>query len=98
MFLRSFGRIKTTSITLSSTAQVLASKEVLEERMDNGRIALEVNNTEGEAAAYIGDKDVTTTTGIPVPAGQTRIFPVQQGSASAIYGVGSGAVIIGEYF
>lgn len=98
MFLRSFGRIKTSSITLSSTAQKLASTEVLEERMDNGRIALEVNNTEGESAAYIGDENVTTTTGIPVPAGQTRIFPVQQGCAGNIYGVGSGAVIIAEYF
>lgn len=98
MFLRSFGRIKTSSITLSSTAQKLASTEVLEERMDNGRIALEVNNTEGEAAAYIGDENVTSENGIPVPAGQTRIFPVQQGSAANIYGVGSGDVIIGEYF
>ena len=98
MFLRSFGRIKTSSIALSGTAQPLASADVLQDRMDGGRTALEVNNVGGQDTVYVGDENVTEETGIPVPAGETRIFPVQQGTAENICGIGSGNVIIGEYF
>ena len=98
MFLHSFTQVRTDSVTLSSTAQPLALKGTLENNRDGGRIALEVNNVEGESACYIGDSSVTTTTGIPVKAGEYRVFPVQIGSGSKIYGVGSGAVVIAEYF
>lgn len=97
MFLRSFSQVRTGKITLSGTAQPLALDETLGRDRDGGRIALEVNNI-GESACYIGNKDVTTTTGIPVKAGEYRVFPVQIGSGDKIYGVGSGDVIIAEYF
>ena len=98
MFLRSFTQVRTGSVTLSSTAQPLALAGTLENNRDGGRIALEVNNVEGSDTAYVGDSSVTTTTGIPVKAGEYRVFPVQIGSGDKIYGVGSGDVIIAEYF
>ena len=98
MFLRSFSQIRTGAITLSGTAQPLALPDTLITDRDGGRIALEVNNVEGDETAYIGNEDVTSSTGIPVPKGETRIFPVQIGSADKIYGVGDGDVIIAEYF
>lgn len=98
MFLRSFSQMRTDSLTLSSTAVPLALAETLERDRDGGRIALEVNNVEGSATAYVGNKDVTATTGIPIEAGEYRIFPVQIGSGEKLYGVGSGDVIIAEYF
>lgn len=98
MFLRSFNQVRTGKITLSGTAQPLALKKTLEDNRDSGRVALEVNNVEGSNTAYIGDSSVTTGTGIPVKAGEYRVFPVQIGSGDKIYGVGSGAVVIAEYF
>jgi len=98
MFLRSFSQIRTGAVTLSSTAQPLALPYTLERGRDGGRIALEVNNVEGTETAYVGNEDVSTTTGIPIPKGETRIFPVQIGSGDKIYGVGDGDVIIAEYF
>jgi len=98
VFLRSFSQVRTGTITLSGTAQPLALPETLERDRDGGRIALEVNNVEGDEAAYIGNEDVTTSTGIPIKAGEYRVFPVQIGSGDKIYGVGSGDVIIAEYF
>ena len=98
MFLRSFNEIRTTELTLSGTAKPLASTVTLETNRDAGRVALEVNNVNGSATAYVGDADVTTSTGIPIKAGEYRIFPVQIGSGNKIYGVGGGKVIIAEYF
>ena len=98
MFLRSFNQIKTGKLTLSSTAQKLALQSTLENsRMDGGRSAVEIVNT-SENTAYIGDSTVTTSTGLPIAAGASHIFPVQFGSADKIYAVGSGDVIIAEYF
>ncbi len=98
MFLRSFNQIKTGKLTLSGTAQKLALPATLENGcMDSGRSALEISNI-GENPVYIGDKDVTTSTGLPIAAGASRVFPVQFGSADRIYGVGSGDVIVAEYF
>ena len=98
MFLQSFTVIRTCALTLSETPQKLASQQVLERYGDDGRMALEVNNAEGQATVYVGDENVTAATGIPIPAGEKRIFPVQKGSSGYIYGVGSGKVIIAEYF
>ena len=98
MFLRSFNQIKTGKLTLSSTAQKMALASTLENgMMDSGRSAVEINNT-SENAAYIGDADVTSSTGLPVAAGTSRVFPVQFGSADRIYVIGDGDVIIAEYF
>lgn len=98
MFLRSFNQIKTGKLTLSGTAQKLALKSTLENsRMDGGRSAVEIVNTSANPA-YVGDSTVSTTTGLPIAAGTSRVFPVQFGSADKIYVVGSGDVIIAEYF
>lgn len=98
MFLRSFSQVRTGKVTLNGTAQPLALAETLGRDRDGGRIALEVNNVGGSNDCYVGNKDVTTTTGIPIKAGEYRVFPVQIGSGDKIYGVGSGDVIIAEYF
>ena len=99
MFLRSFQQIRTEKLTMSGTAKPLITAKTLQDgAMDSGRSALEVNNVEGSATVYVGNKDVTTSTGIPVEAGQYRVFPVQFGSGEKIYGVGGGDVIIAEYF
>ena len=98
MFLKSFTRIRTASVTLGSDPVVLASDHTITNGIYGGRTALEVNNVEGSSTAYVGDKDVTAGTGIPVPKGEKRVFPVQGGSEERIYGVGSGDVIIAEYF
>ncbi len=98
MFLRSFNEVRTASLTLSGTAQPLATTTTLETNRDAGRMTLEVNNVEGENTVYVGNSDVTTSTGIPIKAGEYRVFPVQIGSGDKIYGVGSGAVRIAEYF
>ena len=98
MFLRSINQIKTGKLTLSGTAQKLALASTLENgMMDSGRSAVEINNT-SENAAYIGDANVTSSTGLPIAAGTSRVFPVQFGSADHIYAVGDGDVIIAEYF
>lgn len=98
MFLRSFSQIKTGKVTLSSTARKLALDSTLANGcMDGGRVAVEVNNI-GDETAYVGDKDVTTTTGLPIAKGTSRVFPVHYGSADRIYIVGSDDVIIAEYF
>lgn len=98
MFLRSFNQIKTGKLTLSSTAQKLALESTLVNgMMDSGRSAVEISNI-GESTAYVGGSDVTTTTGLPIAAGTSRVFPVQFGSADRIYAVGSGDVIVAEYF
>lgn len=98
MFLRSFSQIRTGSVTLNSAATVLALEDTLGRDRDGGRIALEVNNVNGSATCYVGNSDVTSSTGIPIPKGEYRVFPVQIGSGDKIYGVGGGAVIIAEYF
>ena len=98
MFLRSFNQIKTGKLTLSGTAQKLALPATLENGCtDSGRSAVEINNT-SENAAYIGDANVTSSTGLPIAAGTSRVFPVQFGSANKIYAVGDGDVIVAEYF
>ena len=98
MFLRSFSQIRTEKITLSSTAQPLATAKTLENDRDAGRIALEIVNIDDSNACYVGDSTVSSTTGIPIKAGESRVFPVQIGSGDKIYGVGDGDVIIAEYF
>jgi hypothetical protein len=97
MFLKSFTRIRTASVTVSGTPVVLATDHTLTNGIYGGRTALEVNNVDGSGTVYVGDKDVTESTGLPVPQGEYRIFPVQGGSEERIYGVGSGDVIIAEY-
>ena len=98
MFLRSFSQIRTEKITLSSTAVPLATQKTLENDRDAGRVALEICNIDDSEACYVGDSTVTTTTGIPIKAGESRVYPVQIGSGDKIYGVGDGDVIIAEYF
>ena len=98
MFLRSFSQIRTGTITLSETAQPLALPATLERDRDAGRIALEIVNVDDENACYVGDSTVTSSTGIPIKAGESRIFPVLIGSGDKIYGVGDGDVVVAEYF
>ncbi len=98
MFLRSFNEVVTTKITASGTAQKAAGPRAVSDGRDGGRTALEINNVNGAAPVFVGDSTVTAETGIPVKAGEYRVFPVQMGSADHIYIVGSGDVIIAEYF
>ena len=98
MFLRSFSQIRTGKITLTSTAQPLALPDTLERDRDAGRIALEICNIDDSETCYIGDSSVSSTTGLPIKAGNSRVFPVLIGSGDKIYGVGDGDVIVAEYF
>jgi len=97
-FVKCFNEVKTASLSLSSTAQKLATPWTLSNSRDGGRTAVEVNNVEGDENAYVGDEDVTTSTGICVKAGESRVFPVQPGSSDYLYVVGSGSIIVADYY
>lgn len=90
------GQLLTTTLAVSSTPTPLASTLVLNGSRC-GRHTVEIANT-GTADVYIGDSDVTTKTGIPIKAGESKLIPVNQTSVDNLYIVGSGTVILGEYF
>lgn len=97
MFLERVGSMRTSSLTVSSTPQPIASIKVIEHSLC-GRHTVEIANT-GTADVYIGGSDVTTNTGIPIKAGTSKIIPVSHySSIDNLYIVGSGKVVIGEYF
>lgn len=90
------GQLLTTMLAVSSTPTPLASAGVLDGSRC-GRHTVEIANT-GTADVYIGGSDVTTKTGIPVKAGESKLMPVNHTSVDNLYIVGSGTVILGEYF
>ena len=96
MFLEKVGQMKTFSLKVTTTPTQIASAKVIENALC-GRHTVEVANA-GSADVFIGDKSVTSTTGIPVKAGTSKIIPVNMSAADNLYIVGSGTVVIGEYF
>lgn len=90
------GQMLTSSLAVSSTPTLIASAGV-RDGSRCGRHTIEIANT-GTADVYIGGSDVTTKTGIPIKAGESKIIPVNQTSADNLYIVGSGTVVLGEYF
>lgn len=98
MFLDSVGQLRTTKLSLTTTAQHLASDKVIS-RQYVGRRAVEINNT-GSGTVYIGDCTVTSDTGLPVAAGASKIIPVNEDSVKNLYIVAGAAqdIILAEYF
>ena len=90
------GQMLTTTLAVSSTPTPIASESVLDGGRC-GRHTVEIANT-GTADVYIGGSDVTAKTGIPIKAGESKVIPVNQTSVDNLYIVGSGTVILGEYF
>ena len=95
MFVKDFGVVRTEKLTLGGSA-VPAASEYTKTHQFSGRIALEVNNVEGGGTVYVGGADVTEENGVPVKAGEYRVFPVQP--TGTVYVTGSGEVRIAEYF
>lgn len=98
MFLNDVGQMLTTALAVTTTAQLLASADV-QSRSRCGRNTIEIYNT-GSGDVFIGNKDVTATTGLPIKAGTTKIIPVNRNSEDSLYIIGSaaGTVILAEYF
>lgn len=98
MFLDNVGQIRTTKLSLTTTAQILASDAVVSRQLV-GRHTVEVSNT-GAGIIYIGSSDVTSDNGLPIAAGASKIIPVNEDSTKNIYIVAAAAqnIILAEYF
>ena len=98
MFLSDVGQMLTTALAVTTTAKVLASNQVIS-RLRCGRHTIEIYNG-GSGDVFIGNQDVTATTGLPIKAGTSKIIPVNGASEDNLYIVGAtaGTVILAEYF
>lgn len=98
MFLDYVGQLHTTKLSLTTTAQLLASDKVISRQL-LGRHAVEINNT-GAGIVYIGGSTVTSDTGLPIAAGASKIIPVNDDSSKNLYIVAGAAqdIILAEYF
>lgn len=65
----------------------------------SGRFTLEIYNTDNANVVYLGNKDVTVHTGLPILAGERKIIPVNRYAADNLYLVAAATVdvIIAEY-
>ncbi len=98
MILENVGSIETSMLTVGSKPVPIASEKVKSGKR-NGRHTVEIYNT-SESLVYFGGKDVTTVAGIPIKAGERRVFPVNSIAIDGIFAI-SGAtamVVIAEYF
>jgi len=91
-FKKPISYVKTTSL-VPSNASPCASDEVLGGIL-LGRHAISITATED---VYLGDENVTSSTGLTIPAGETMTFPVNENIKKPFYVVG-GACVITEYF
>lgn len=85
--------IKTTKLS-ATKAKVAASPEVVAKQR-TGRHGIAI--TAGESTVYIGGKDVTSATGMAVPAGTTTILPVTTVNVDNLYVIG-GDCVLTEFF
>ncbi|WP_270420887.1 hypothetical protein [Acidaminococcus massiliensis] len=69
-----FSRAKNSKLTVGTKATAAASPEFISHQQQ-GRAVLVVYNS-GSADVYWGGDDVTTSTGIPIKAGDTAVFPL----------------------
>lgn len=85
--------IATSTLTVGTTATAVASEAVASHQRA-GRNAVIVANT-GESAVYFGGEDVTTSTGIPIVAGESVAFPVNSyNSEKAVYVVAAASTTV----
>lgn len=99
MFLTNVGSMTTEVLSLeANTARPLASERVIS-HLSTGRNTIEITNSSA-AIVYIGDKNVTAATGLPIAAGASKIIPVNSSSDGNLYVVCGSAVsiILAEYF
>lgn len=97
MFLDLVGAIHTTSLPVSTTAVKACSANILKlER--SGRHTVEICNTSAKPV-YLGDKNVTISTGLPIAAGASKLIPVNNAAADNLYLIAETAVtvILAEY-
>lgn len=95
----SFSNIKTSALTVGTTATQVASSDVMSHQRA-GRNAVAVYNASTTATIYWGGADVTTSTGIPIAHGEVMIFPVKAMEDKAIYLVAAAStdIVIAELF
>lgn len=93
MLLYPVNEIKVTALS-AKKATALASPEVLA-RQRTGRHGIAI--TAGEATVYIGDKNVTVSKGMAVPAGTTVILPVTNTCEDNLFVIG-GDCVLTEFF
>lgn len=86
MFLQSISKTVTKAVDASSATLAAADTGA------SGRHAVGIYAT---ADVYVGGKDVTESTGIKIPAGEFKVFPVN--SRNALYIVG-GNCIVADFF
>ncbi len=80
--------VDASSVTVAATVAVKSG-------LKHGRRAVGISATSSDV--YIGGEDVTSSTGLPVPAGSTFIMPVLDTGADGIYVVG-GTCVITDFF
>lgn len=98
MFLSNVGQIVTSSLSVTTKATKLASEAVLTCGRC-GRNAIEIVNSSA-SDVFIGGEGVTTSTGVPVKAGASKVIPVNHSAAENLYIVAGSSVkvILAEYF
>lgn len=100
-FTHAIGQVFTARQTISDTTPTLLTVDS-NGHPNGGRRTLEVFIPDDSdcTCIYIGGKDVTPTTGIPLEMGDSRIWPINSaGKAGYIYAIAnaSGDVIVAEY-
>lgn len=75
----------TTQVSVGTTATAIFNAAVTGKQ-------IAINNTDSATTLYLGAIGVDTTTGFPVPAGQTFTMDIVSGSTIVIYGVASSAL------
>ncbi len=98
-FTHAVGQIYTKKIKLAANKAVPLSAS---DRGIGGKRTIEVYIPDGStcSAVYLGNSKVTTTDGIPVKKGDSRIMPISSaGYGSPVYGIASAAgdIVIAEY-
>lgn len=85
----------TISSVLDATSAVPAASAEVLNKSRRGRNAIGISATESDV--YIGGKDVTAETGMPIKAGTSIVIPVGSDVADPVYVVG-GSCVITEFF
>lgn len=69
-----FAKCYNSTLAVGTKATMCASPEVASHQR-SGRVQVAVYNS-GSADVFFGGEDVTTSTGIPIKAGETVVFPL----------------------
>jgi hypothetical protein len=87
MFLQSITKTVTKALDASTAIPAVADESVSGRRHAVGIYAT--------ADVYVGGSDVTADTGIKIPAGESKVFPVN--NSRALYVVG-GTCVVADFF